>query len=124
VNKSLYEKKYFDQIYCEALYFTKHMFCHICYVLGNCESVHIVRKLSYMTPKSTILAEQECNISCCSCNTCWHLCCAQLTKRTAESLSSWTCFNCLTDACGMNCDNFDEVDTNSKKSIDHQKSIK
>jgi hypothetical protein len=127
VNKPLYEKIYFDQIYFETLVNNLTIF-YKTYVLPyllcfrelrecpHCEKV-ILHDSEINNP------EQECNISCCSCNTCWHLSCAQLTKRTADSLSSWTCFNCLTDACGLNGDNFDEVDTNSEKSIDDEKSI-
>ena len=53
-------------------------------------------------------AEEYC-ITCCTCKTSWHLCCAHVTEPTAKSSESWLCFSCLADTCNTGGDDFDDL---------------
>lgn len=103
VKKPLYEKILFDAAYCESLV-NKLTIFYRTYVLpcllgfrkllecAKCDKV-ILQEAEINNP------DEERSITCFSCKTCWHLCCAQLTESTAKTLDNWLCFNCLVDLC-------------------------
>ena len=60
---------------------------------------------------------KENSICCDTCNTWWHLPCADLTMSTADALDSWVCQNCLADAANA-VDSDDDLEFNFAQESD------
>ena len=112
-NKPLYEKILFDHAHCDSLV-NKLTIFYKTYVLPCLLGFRELQECPHC--EKVILQESEVNnpaeeysITCCTCKTSWHLCCAHVTESTAKSSESWLCFSCLADTCNTGGDDFDHL---------------